>query len=260
MGRKAQFVEPERPRRSDFGFFKMQDRDWDGMEFVGSMKWVRLDTLGEFWDPQHRRAIVSTSSDREQQEKKGKRGGKRTGLPWPLDATDRMSAVLRIVYRWRDHGLAKLYHPHASLPQWISLTEAGLGERELPYHEVQWPEKEKLRHDDKYYISHIHRVNQMRVRLLAGVANVPEHTWIAERVIDSRFPPRELGLARPHLADGELILTADGMWPIKIDEEVVDEVVMKRDQKIGIEAKPSIQPEVNTSSRKRIADVFASCS
>lgn len=238
--RKAPSEPLHKDHRSDYQLFRMQDRDWDGMELVGSMRWVRLDTLGEAWDPQHRPAIVGQKeTEQHNGAEKRTRGGKRTGLPWPSDATDRMNAVLRIVYRWKEHGLAKLYQPFASQPQWISLTEAGLAERELLWHEVDWPGKEALRHDDRYYISHIHRVNQMRIRLLAGAANVPEHEWTSERAIEARFPPREAGVLRPHLADGELKLTADGSWPIMIDDEIVDEVQMHEKQKIGIEVELS---------------------
>ena len=238
MSHRAKKPEPEEERRSDFGLFKMQDRDWDGMELVGSMRWTRLDTLGEFWDPEQKPAEKKIRQD-SSEEVKRRRGGIRTGLPWPKNFTDRMNAVLRIVYRWRDHGFAKLCQPYASQPQWISLTEVGLYERQLPWHEVDWPTKEDMRHDDRYYISHIHRVNQIRVRLLAGVANVPKHEWIAERAIDARFPSRESGLLRPHLADGELVLKEDGKWPILVDDEVVDEVEMRSGQKIAIEVELS---------------------
>jgi hypothetical protein len=61
MGRKAANMEKEAPekRRSDYGNHKRTDRDWEGMEPVGSMRFVRFDTLGELWDPQHQPALAA---------------------------------------------------------------------------------------------------------------------------------------------------------------------------------------------------------
>lgn len=242
MSRRKALPEPEPPKRSDYGSYKIQDRDWDGWEFVGSMRWVRADTLGEFFDPQHQRAVILPKEERQQRKEERStagRGGKRTGLPWPSEYTDRMNATMRIVYKWKEHGFAKYWQPWGGQPPWISLTEAGLFERQLPWHEIDWPDKQSIRHDDHHFISHTHRVNQMRVRLLAGAAYVPQHEWISERAIDARFPPREAGMLRPHLADGELVLTENGKWQIIVDKEVVDEVEMKAKQKIAIEVELS---------------------
>jgi len=160
--------EPEPKRRSDYGTFKTGPRDWDGWDLLGSMRWVRADTLGELWDPEHQPAIIQSPQEQLQEtdpEPKKGRGGKRTGLPWPHESTSRMNATLRIVYKWEEHGFVKRWQPWAGQAQWLSLTEAGLYERNLPWHEIDWPEKERLRHDDRYYLSHIHR--------MTGKANAP---------------------------------------------------------------------------------------
>lgn len=233
---------PEPDRRSDFGTFKTQERDWDGWELIGSMKWVRADTLGMFWDPAHRPAIIQPPHEKQQgatSETPNTRGGKRTGLPWPQEYTARMNATLRIVYRWEAHGFAKRWQPWAGQPQWVSLTEAALAERMLPWHEIGWPDRESIRHDDRYYISHIHRVNQMRVRLLGGAADAPMHLWKGERAIEATFPPKDAGALLPHLPDGALVLQEDGAWDIKIGSEIVDTVAMRTGQTVAIEVELS---------------------
>jgi hypothetical protein len=247
MARKASTKreQPEGERRSDYGTFKKTDKDWSGWELVGSMRWVRFDTLGELWDPEHKPANVLPyqNSTTGQEEKRG-RGGSRKGFPWPKDHLHRMMAVARIVYRWKEHGFAKLKQPWDGQPQWVSLTEAGYAERRLPWHEIDWPEDDKdLRHDDDYSISHIHRINQMRMRLLGGAANAPSHEWISERAIEADFPLKEAGMSLPHLPDGVMHLQEDGKWDIEIEEdgiiETVDTVEMKSGQQVAIEVELS---------------------
>lgn len=233
--------ESTRRRRSDYGTFRKTEKDWDGWELVGSMKWMRFDTLGEFWDPQHRPALLVPTDT---QDKKLGRGGSRKDVVWPRDLPHRLMAVSRIVSRWEAHGFAKCKQPWDKQPKWISLTEAGLAERHLPWHEVDWPDDdEALRHDDQYYLSHIHRINQIRMRLLAGAANAPRHEWISERAIAAGFSFKEAGMALPHLPDGVLLLQDDGAWDIKIEEDgviqTVDTVVMKNGQRVAIEVELS---------------------
>jgi len=240
MGRKTSrrdSIEEEK-HRSDYRTFRKTDKDWSGWEVVGSMKWTRFDTLGELWDPRHEPAITLAAT---KQQEKLTQGGSRTGRPWPRDWHHRSMAVARIVYRWRDHGFAKLYQPWDGQPQWVSLTEAGLAERHLPWHEVDWPEDdEDLRHDDDYYISHIHRINQIRMRLLGGAAGAPQHTWISERAIAADFPLKEAGMELPHLPDGVMFLQKDGFWNIELtSDEIVDTVEMKSGQKVAIEVELS---------------------
>ena len=255
-----------RKRRSDYGSYKKTEKDWIGWELVGSQRWTRFDTLGELWDPQHRPAILLPMQNGQQQAEKLGRGGKRTGLPWPIDHHHRMMAVARIVYRWQEQGFAKLLQPWDGQPQWVSLTEPGLAERHLPWHEVDWPEDhEALRHDDNYYISHIHRINQMRMRLLSGAANAPRHEWISERAIAADFPLREAGMELPHLPDGVLLLQEDGKWDITIEGEIVDTVEMKNGQRVAIEIElsrksyPRLQWQVLPSLLERYDFVWYFC-
>src|SRR5579864_8233016 len=47
----------QRKRRSDHGTWKKSGRDQDGMLFVAQQKFVRLDTLAEFFAPGYERAV-----------------------------------------------------------------------------------------------------------------------------------------------------------------------------------------------------------
>lgn len=245
MGRKAS-KSTEENRRSDYGHLKRKERDWGAMELIGSMRLVRFDTLGEYWAPDHSPAILPPKQEHQapdqpkQEEEAGPgRGGKRTGEPWASDWLHRSMAVARIIYKLEDHGLVKRWQPWDGQPQWVALTEEGYRYRRLPWHELPWPDPDDVNHDDRYYISHTHRVNQMRLRLLAGAAGVPKHTWISERAIEADFPPKESGISLPQLPDGAMFLQEDGKWDITIQGEVVDTVEMKKEQKIAVEVELS---------------------
>jgi hypothetical protein len=242
MGRKASLIRTKESesRRSDYGHLKRKERDWGAMELIGSMRVMRFDTLGEYWAPDHSVAIAlpdqQKSEEQKQEEKTGPgRGGKRTGEPWPPDWQHRSMAVARIVYKLEEHGLVKRWQAWDGQPQWVALTEEGYRYRRLPWHELDWPDPDDLNHDGRYYISHTHRVNQMRLRLLAGAAGVPKHIWISERAIEAGFPPKESGISLPQLPDGVMLLQEDGKWDITIQGEVVDTVEMKKDQRIAVE-------------------------
>jgi len=56
----------QRKRRSDYGTWKKSGRDQDGMRFVAQQKFVRLDTLAEFFDPGYARAVDPPKQQQEQ--------------------------------------------------------------------------------------------------------------------------------------------------------------------------------------------------
>jgi len=224
---------------------KRRERDWGALELIGAQKWVSFDTLGEFWAPDHSPAIL-LSSRREQlalpeskpQGQTG-RGGQRKEQPWPADWLHRSMAVARIVYKLEAHGLVKRWQPWDGQPQWVALTEEGYRYRHLPWHELDWPDEDELRHNGTYYRSHIHLINQARVQLLAGAAGAPKHTWTSERAIASSFPLKEAGMNLPHLPDGVMQLVEPGSWDITIEGEIVDTVLMQPDQQIAVEVELS---------------------
>ena len=119
MGRKRR-TGAQRKRRSDYGTWKKSGRDQDGMLFVAQQKFVRLDTLSEFFAPGYERAVDPPKHQQHEQAQlagdtdcgspqsaaKKQRGGRRTGLPWPKDTRHRMMAVQRIALG-RPDGLCR---------------------------------------------------------------------------------------------------------------------------------------------------------
>src|SRR5690349_14117260 len=84
-------------RRSDFGSYKMTDRDWEGLRFVAEMKFVRYDTLGEYWAPEFAPAIKAPLMPVQHYALLRHQGGNHRGIPWPIEYTKRMSAVAQVV-------------------------------------------------------------------------------------------------------------------------------------------------------------------
>src|SRR5437879_4875297 len=98
----------QKPRRSDYDTWKKTGRDQDGLLLVAEQKFLRLDTLGEWWAPGYAPAIDGPKSPKESLEQatssnpsgKSARGGNRMATPWPSDKRHRMMATQRIVSRW----------------------------------------------------------------------------------------------------------------------------------------------------------------
>lgn len=72
-------------RRSDYQTYKVTDRDWEGIRFVAEMKFVRFDTLGEYWAPGFEPANDESQTLNDQGISPRRHGGKRTDMPWPSD-------------------------------------------------------------------------------------------------------------------------------------------------------------------------------
>src|SRR5260370_7645893 len=89
-----------KPRRSDYGTYKVTNRDWDGLRFVAEMKFVRFDTLGEYLAPGFQPANDRSHTLDGQDTWNRHHGGKRTDMPWPSEYRKRLNAVAQVVSRW----------------------------------------------------------------------------------------------------------------------------------------------------------------
>jgi hypothetical protein len=252
MPRKASLVEKH---RSDYRTWKKTSRDEDGMLLVAQQKFVRLDTLGERFAPNFEPMIEAVPKKEEatadgNSPEKRKRGGKRTGLPWPRDRRHRMMAVGRIANHWVDPmGFAEIWQPYADQPAWVRLTQSGLEELHLdvdengdPYWtELPWPEMKKLRDDGKEYLSHYHRINQVRLALARGdVKDIPKkHTWHSEREVEATLPKKVRGVRLPHKTDGYIELDVDWSWEYARRDGSIDLLPLPRGSRIAIEVELS---------------------
>ncbi len=161
---------------------------------------------------------------------------------WPADLRHRLMAVTRILNTLERRGYVEIIQPWADQPAWFRVTAQGLRSLSLEWEEIFFPEKyedleARLRHD-RYFTSHNHLINQVRLLLARGGANMPtDHEWRGERAIEIALPPREEGTRRPHKADGLVSLKQDGSWPLtSVDRTIVFGVRdMKSQQVVGIE-------------------------
>jgi len=262
MARKRR-ADAQRKRRSDYGTWKKSGRDQDGMRFVAQQKFVRLDTLAEFFDPGYARAVDPPKQQQEQDPSaeasegpetqpsaKKQRGGKRTGQPWPKDTRHRMMAVERIVSRWTDvMGLTETWQPWASQPPWVRIIQPGLEELHLdvdaegePYWtEIPWPDDERLRDDGHEFLSHTHRINMVRMALARGdVPDIPKkHTWHSEREVEATLPKKVRGVRLPHKTDGYVELEQDWTWQFERKDGDIDIIQLPRGSRIAIEVELS---------------------
>ena len=203
----------QRKPRSDAGSSRLQTRDVDLLRFGAEQTIVRFDTAGEYLAPDHSPATIEPSQEQVMD----------TRAPvkrdWPTDLRHRLMAVSRLVRKLRDQGYVEIIQPWADQPAWFRVTSQGLRLLGLDWPEIPFPEKPedleaRLRHD-RYYTSHNHLINQVRLLLARGGADAPEHTWKGERALEVALPPREYGTHRPHKPDGILGLKAEGSWPLK---------------------------------------------
>jgi len=226
-------------RRSDYGSYKVTNRDWDGFRFVAEMKFVRFDTLAEYWAPGFEPANDESHTLADHDEWPRHHGGKRTDMPWPTVNRKRLSAVAQVVNRWeRKMGFAETWQPFASQPKWVRITGEGLWELGLPWDEIPFPERERLRHDAEHN-SHIHRINQVRLSLARGDVEVPSHRWISERQIEANLPLKEPGVTLPHKPDGYLELEEEGAWELKLGDGSIERIPLLRESRIGVEVELS---------------------
>ncbi len=233
--------------RSDYQTYKVTDRDWEGWRFVAEMKFVRFDTLGEYWAPGFEPANDESHTLDDQGISPRRHGGKRTDMPWPSDYRKRLNAVAQVVSRWEHKmSVAETWQPFASQPKWVGITEQGLFELGLPWAEIPFPERDRLRHDAEHS-SHIHRINQVRLALARGDVEIPRHRWISEREIEANLPPKEPGVKLPHKPDGYLELEEDGAWELKRGDGSIERIPLFRGSRIGVEI------ELSRKSYERLA-------
>ena len=230
-------------RRSTAGAWKTQTRDIDGMRLVGEQKFVRLDTLCEWFAPGYQKAVgevLPASQERTS------RGGDRSRHPWPADQRHRMMAVHRIVNRWvAPLGCAEKWQPWADQPAWVRLTARGLAEIGHPdWPELPWPDdtrKDRLRDDGKYWLSHLHRINHVRLALARGDIDClpPHHRWHSEREIEIALPEKVRGVALPHKTDGYIELLCEQTWTYPRAQGQIADLHLPAGARIGIEVELS---------------------
>ena len=223
-------------RRRDAGSSRTTSRDIDILRLGAEQTFVRYDTAGEYLAPGYVPALVQPTPE---QLADTTPSAKRA---WPADLRHRLMATTRLLNKLEARGTVEIIQPWADQPAWFRVTALGLRTLSLEWEEIPFPEKyedleARLRHD-KYYTSHNHLINQVRMLLARGEANMPtDHEWRGERAIEIALPPREQGTRRPHKADGVVLLKKDGSWPLtSVDRTRVFGVrEMKAQQIVGIE-------------------------
>ena len=237
-------------RRRDAGSRRLSTRDRDILRFAAEQTFVRFDSLGEYLAPDYAPALDQPTAE---QLADTTPPVKRT---WPPDLRHRMMAVSRLMRKLEGRGYVEVIKPWSDQPAWYRTTGAGLREIGLDWEEIPFPDtyenqEARLRHD-RYFTSHNHTINQIRLLLARGGAGMPAHEWRGERTIESVLPPREYGKHRPHKADGIVSLQEDGMWTIYSADHsrVVSEVHMGARQIVGIEA------ECTQKSEHRLLEII----
>ena len=252
MPRRKVIPEPEpEKRRSDFGSYKITPKDWKGLPLVAQQRYCRYDTLGEWWAPKYEPAIVEPRPEKQKQAGPGPgRGGKRTGLPWPMDYQKRLAAVTRIVDRhWIPMGLAMSMQPFQGTPRWVTLTEQGLHLLGLSLGETPFPDNLKFYEHSDERRCHTHCINQVRIYLARGGAGLPKSSWTSERALEARFSLLPAEQALPHLPDGMITIEEEGSWDIRdIDDQILTSVPLLPGNRIAIEV------ELNRKSYPRLRE------
>ena len=220
--------------RSDQGTWHKKARDVDGWWLLAQQKYVRMDTLGEWFAPGYARAS-KPPSPREPLP----HGGNRQHTPWPEDPRHRRMAVQRIVARWHYRmGVVETWQPYKDQPAWVRLNRRGLEELHLDWPELFWPLDERwLRDDGKEWLSHTHRVNTIRLALARGeIPGIPaQHVWQSEREIERTFPARTPSIRLPHKVDGSLTLDAETTWTRTLPNGEREHIWLPRQTTIALE-------------------------
>ena len=243
---KARSTEqPEEQHRSDFGSFKITPRDRKGLLITAEQKFMRADSLGEYFAPDNEPACEEpeqTEDDADNAQQRQGRGGRRTGLPWPRDPKKRLAATLPIIYRWQDKmHLAEIWQRFAGQPPWVRLNQAGLIALGLPWAEIPFPQNWDKLWDDEEHHSHTHHINQVRLSLARGdVKEVPkQHTWHSEREIEANLPAKEAGVRLPHRPDGYVEFEVDWTWELPLRGGTIETIPVPRGSCTGIEVELS---------------------
>jgi hypothetical protein len=224
-------------RRSDYGSYEYSERDERLQLIVAQQTFISLDHLADFADhPLLRPAIDEPRDDKTKSKGKQPRGGKRDDVGWPLDRRKRLHALAEIVRRWeRKQGYVETWKPWEHEPAWVRMNEAGLRNLGLPWNEIVFPEKRKR----LLSRGHPYQVNKRRLALARGSADAPKHTWLCERAIFYEQLQRDPNMIRAHRPDGVLQLKADGSFPFKRGETVIEQIPLKAGQRVAVEVELS---------------------
>lgn len=224
----------QRKRRRDADSQRFSSRDGDLLRFGAQQTFTRFDTIGEYLAPGHIPAVALPSPEQLADETPSVK------RDWPGDLRHRLMAVSRLMRKLEARGYVETIQPWSDQPAWFRVTTQTLRLLGLDWPEIFFPEtyedlEARLRHD-RYFTSHHHRINQVRLLLARGGANAPTHLWKSERELEAALPTRTKGMRRPHKADGVLGLLADASWEIvKADGTVLDTVRLKAGQIIAVE-------------------------
>jgi hypothetical protein len=233
---------PAEPRRSDYGRFEYTLRDERLQTIVAQQRFLSLDLLADFADPELRPAI---DEPKEASNTKKKRGGKRDDIGWPLDRKKRLHAITELVRRWeKKQGYVETWKPWEHECAWVRMNAAGLLNLGLPWSEIPFPDQRKR----LLTSSHAYQVNKRRLALARGSANAPKHEWICERAILYNQLKQDPEMIRAHRPDGVLLVKADGFFPFKVSDPTSEKIPLKAGQHIAIEV------ELNRKKFARIGE------
>ena len=229
-----------RKRRSDAGSSRFSTRDADLLRLGAEQTFVRFDTAGEYLAPGY---VPASAEPSPEQLADPTPSVKRD---WPADLRHRLMAVSRLMRKLEARGYVEVIQPWSDQPAWFRATAQGLRAIGLDWPDIPFPDtyedlEARLRHD-RYYTSHHHLINQVRLLLARGGAGMPtKHSWQGERAIEAELPPREKGTRRPHKPDGVIRLAEDGSWEVKNAEKtrVLDTVQMQAQQTVAMEVECS---------------------
>ncbi len=237
--------------RSDAGSSRFTSRDADLVRFGAEQTFVRFDSAGEYLAPGYAPALALPPPEQVAD----------TTPPvkraWPADLRHRLMATSRLIRKLEARGYVEIIQPWSDQPAWFRVTAHGMRFLGLEWPDILFPDtyedlEARLRHD-RYFVSHHHLINQVRLLLARGGAGMPTaHTWKGERAIEAMLPPREQGVHRPHKLDGMIRLDEDGSWDVLTADRsrVQDTVQMKAGQIIGVEV------ECSQKSTARLAQIL----
>ncbi len=224
---------PEEKRRSDYGSYDYTLRDNRLQLIVAQQRFVCLDHLGDFADPALQPAIDEPADELSSQKK---RGGKRKDTAWPRDRKKRLHAIAELVRKWeKKQGFVETWKPWDHEPAWVRINEAGLRNLGIDWNEIPFPEQRKRLLPS----GHAYQVNKRRLALARGSADAPAHNWICERAILYEQLKQDPNLIRAHRPDGVLLVNADGSFPFKRGDVVLEDIPLKARQRIAIEVELS---------------------
>ncbi len=228
----------EEQRRSDYGSYEYTRRDHRLQLIVAQQTFLCLDHLADFADPELRPATNEPpeAPPEGQPAPKKPRGGKRDDVGWPRDRKKRLHAIAELVRKWeKKQGYVETWKAWEDMPLWVRINEAGLRNLGLDWNEIPFPEKRKR----LLPTAHAYQVNKRRLALARGSADAPKHDWLCERAILYEQLKQDPNMIRAHRPDGVLVVKADGSFPFKRGDVVIEDIPLKAKQRIAVEVELS---------------------